>query len=217
MRENLKNKTLTPLEIIGQKERKTKNHKFLTGFTLIELLVVIAVIGLLATIISVSVNSARTKSRDAQRIADLKQIQTALEMYYDTYNYYPKINYAYTTSDADGCGYSDRWCALETALSAYLSKLPRDPLGNQNNYRFFYDADSGDNYQTYGLMVRMEHSSNFGLVASDGGYYDPTTTATTGGNYEVGQQPAYCMGNAAYTGTNKNWWESGTNVCVGGN
>jgi len=215
MRENLKNKTLTPLEIIGQKERKTKNHKFLTGFTLIELLVVIAVIGLLATIISVSVNSARTKSRDAQRIADLKQIQTALEMYYDTYNYYPKIYNAYTSSAAGGCGY--RWCTLETALSPYLSKLPRDPLGNQNNYRFFYDANSGDNYQTYGLMVRMEHSSNFGLVASDGGYYDPTTTATTGGNYEVGQQPAYCMGNAAYTGTNKNWWWSGTNVCVGGN
>ncbi|MDP2918293.1 MAG: prepilin-type N-terminal cleavage/methylation domain-containing protein, partial [bacterium] len=77
--------------------RKNLKNK---AFTLIELLVVIAVIGLLATIVSVSVNNARVKSRDAQRIADLKQIQIALEMYYDNFSYYPQVNLAYTTSDA---------------------------------------------------------------------------------------------------------------------
>ncbi len=59
------------------------------GFTLIELLVVIAIIGLLASIVLVSLNSARAKARDVRRVADLKQVQTALEMYYDTNGSYP--------------------------------------------------------------------------------------------------------------------------------
>ena len=53
------------------------------GFTLIELLVVIAIIGILASIVLASLNSARQKSRDARRIADIKQIQLALELYFE--------------------------------------------------------------------------------------------------------------------------------------
>ena len=51
------------------------------GFTLIELLVVIAIIGILASVVLASLNSARKKSRDARRVADIKQIQLALELY----------------------------------------------------------------------------------------------------------------------------------------
>ncbi|MFH1611746.1 MAG: type II secretion system protein [bacterium] len=60
-----------------------KNQK---AFTLIELLVVIAIIGLLASIVLVSVNSVRKKARDAKRIMDLRQLKTAMEMYYDETN-----------------------------------------------------------------------------------------------------------------------------------
>src|SRR6056297_2892443 len=64
-----------------------KNKK---GFTLIELLVVIAIIGLLSTLAIVALNSARQKSRDAKRVSDIKQIQTALELYYnDNFGYPP--------------------------------------------------------------------------------------------------------------------------------
>jgi general secretion pathway protein G len=59
------------------------------GFTLIELLVVIAIIGLLSTLAVVALNSARQKSRDSKRVADIKQVQTALELFYADQNGYP--------------------------------------------------------------------------------------------------------------------------------
>ncbi len=59
------------------------------GFTLVELLVVIAIIGLLSTLAVVSLGSARSKARDARRISDIKQIQTALELYFADQGAYP--------------------------------------------------------------------------------------------------------------------------------
>ena len=59
------------------------------AFTLIELMIVIGIIGLLATVIGASVNSARTKSRDGKRIADLSQIQKAFSVAYGQLGLYP--------------------------------------------------------------------------------------------------------------------------------
>ena len=59
------------------------------GFTLIELLVVISIIGFLATASMVVFNSVRMKARDAKRLSDMKQIQSALELYYDSNGSYP--------------------------------------------------------------------------------------------------------------------------------
>ena len=62
-----------------------KNKK---GFTLIELLVVVAIMGLLASLAVIALNTARARARDARRVSDIKQIQTALELYYmDNYKY----------------------------------------------------------------------------------------------------------------------------------
>ncbi len=62
-----------------------KNKK---GFTLIELLVVVAIMGLLAALAVIALNTARARARDARRVSDIKQIQTALELFYmDLYKY----------------------------------------------------------------------------------------------------------------------------------
>ncbi len=63
-----------------------KNKK---GFTLVELLVVIAVIALIGVFAAVAVNSARSKQRDATRLSNVRQMQSALEDHFNEYNQYP--------------------------------------------------------------------------------------------------------------------------------
>ncbi len=65
--------------------KKNKN-----GFTLVELLVVIAVIALIGVFAAVAVNSARSKQRDATRLANVRQLQSALEDFFNESNIYPE-------------------------------------------------------------------------------------------------------------------------------
>ena len=89
-----------------------KNNK--KGFTLIELLVVIAIIGLLSTLSILALNQARARARDAKRISDIKQIQTALELYYNDKGDYPE-----TASITPGAAVS--W------NGTYLAAVPTPP------------------------------------------------------------------------------------------
>ena len=98
------------------------------GFTLIELLVVIAIIGLLSTLAVVALNSARQKARDSKRVADVKQIQTALELYYADLNGYPTA----ATAVALGAGTykalcTGGWLASCTTGTTYMGLVPANP------------------------------------------------------------------------------------------
>ena len=120
-----------------------KNSKKSKGFTLIELLVVIAIIGILSSVVLASLNSARKKARDARRLADIKQVQTALELYFDANN-----------STYPAGGYS----ALSSLVSGnFIPVLPSDPLASQ---AYQYCADSATAATTYNLAATLEESSN---------------------------------------------------------
>lgn len=126
------------------------------GFTLIELLVVIAIIGLLTSIAIVSLSSARTKSKDARRAADMKQVATALTLYYNEYAGYPAASAS----------------APVGMTPNFMSTLPTDPTpagtGCTSGYTY---ATSGTGYASpAGGTVYPDFSYTFCLGAATGGY-----------------------------------------------
>ena len=95
-----------------------------------ELLIVIAIIGLLSTLAVVALGSARVKARDSKRLADLKQLQTALELYYTDQNDYPAGAGISLGDAANACLNSTGFQATGCA-SPYMGQVPVDPkVGN---------------------------------------------------------------------------------------
>lgn len=91
------------------------------GFTLIELLVVIAIISLLSSIVLSSLQVARQKSRDSVRMAQIRAIATALELYANDHGgMYPPGAY-----DSRG---ASQWATFSGYLSPYMPTVPVDPL-----------------------------------------------------------------------------------------
>ncbi len=130
-----------------------KKHR---GFTLVELLVVIAIIGILATIVLVSLGGAREKARDAQRQSDIRQISLAMEMYYDD-------GQAYLTTST-----------MPTAIGTYLPTVPKDPL-NSGGHVYGWFTNVGDN-QKYCAWAVLESNNVF--TASKNGTKMLTGTTT---------------------------------------
>jgi general secretion pathway protein G len=110
------------------------------GFTLIELLVVIAIIAILSTVVMAGLNSARLKGRDAKRLSDIKQVQAALELYYDTNSGYPS---------------AATWAAgLSTTLfTAFMNPLPANPAPGGATYTYTGTAS------TYTIGFTLEGQS----------------------------------------------------------
>ena len=107
------------------------------GFTLIELLVVIAIIGILSTLAVVALNSARLKSRDAKRVSDIKQVQTALELYFGDQNGYPTELAAVTLGGtADDTLSSTGGFAADASGTTYMGQVPANPTPGGANYSY---------------------------------------------------------------------------------
>ncbi len=116
-----------------------------SGFTLIELLVVIAIIGLLSSIVMASLNTARAKSRDAKRRADLRQVQLALEMYFDSNNNYPVTHAWWGNCSSFGShptSGSNGW--VPNLAPTYIPVLPLDPRYNGSGGCYLYYSNGLD-------------------------------------------------------------------------
>ena len=80
---------------------------------------------LLESIMGISLNESRSRSRDAKRISDVGQIQLGLELYFDTHQKYPP--------------------SLSPLVNEnFLSSMPLDPTDN-NEYAY-HQLEKGESY-----------------------------------------------------------------------
>lgn len=126
-----------------------------TGFTLIELLVVIAIIAILAAVAIIQFGSAQADARDARRQADVRAMQSAVELYYNENNTYP------TT---DGSGTTDTWTTVMEDLQSYLASPIQDPLpgSNSNSSAIIYYCTPTSAKQHYIITADLEAIGDVG-------------------------------------------------------
>jgi type II secretion system protein G len=120
------------------------------GFTLVELMVVVAIIALLAAVVIPNYVHARAQAAVSQSESNLKEIATALELYYADNQTYPASGNV--TPDLFG-----------GAKNPYLSATPVNALGRQV-YVYSFVAAAGGTPATYSI--------------EDPGLYDPTTLSS---------------------------------------
>ena len=146
---------------------KSKGEK---GFTLIEILIVVAIIGMLSSVVLVGLGSFRSRGRDARRVADLREVQNALELYYAKNGNYPignNVNVSTLGLQSAGIG---------------VTKVPTDPT---NNGEYYYRYGT-QNQQQYVLGAKLEESSAAVLNDDiDGTVYNV--------NCEDGDNRVYCI------------------------
>jgi prepilin-type N-terminal cleavage/methylation domain-containing protein len=148
------------------------------GFALIELLVVVSIIGMLSSIVLVSTQKTRMKTRDSKRIADMRAIYNALALYYADHGSYP---YCGGSGYVGGCDYATSEGSGDSSLDGsfvkflepnYIRSAPVDPVNKLDQYLFYvygtngeFPPDSGIYWQ-YTIGGMLEDPNNPALKSS---------------------------------------------------
>jgi prepilin-type N-terminal cleavage/methylation domain-containing protein len=130
-----------------------------SGFTLVELLVVIFIIGTLAGLLLTNFVGVRGRATDAKIKNDLRQLKSALRLYYNDYNVYPDAN----AGAMLGCGGNtppDGTCVAGDAFSGgsggtvYMKELP-------TGFEYYSDGD-----EAFLLVAVLENASDVDIEQS---------------------------------------------------
>lgn len=109
------------------------------GFSLIEFAVIVVIVSILVAVIVVSFGGTRADGRDTVRQGDLKQISTAMELYFNE-------NTGYIKSPD-----------MPSSISNFIDTVPQDPLGI--SYGWVDNSISGANDdQDYCAFAVLEKS-----------------------------------------------------------
>ncbi|MDP3696576.1 MAG: type II secretion system protein [Candidatus Taylorbacteria bacterium] len=145
---------------------KSQVSRWSKGFTLVELLVVIAIIGILATLILLQLGTARAKARDAKRIADVSQIRTMSELFFDdnggTYPVGPLCPATGVVCVPQSTGPAFAGNDLTQYLSSTL--LPRDPL-SVAAYGYGWNPAAPANRTSYQVWAELERTAPAAFAA----------------------------------------------------
>lgn len=151
------------MNLLSQKYWRAKQK---TGFTMIEMLIIVTIVGIFATLGVVALQSSQTRSRDAERKADLEKIKVALEEYYNDNGCYPP------EGTFDSCG-SD-------AMSPYLAAIPCDPRSGEP---YLYEPLAGATCSGYRMFGVLEDEDDPAIATLN---CDGPEGCGVGGDYNYG-------------------------------
>jgi prepilin-type N-terminal cleavage/methylation domain-containing protein len=173
-------------EPAGERSVKMRIYLSSRAFTLVELLVVIVIVGLLSTIVLVSLSPINKQGRDAKRMQDFRQISTAMEAY-----------------DIMGDGYLETTAGSNTldSIPGYVNNVPRDPV-DSGLHQYSWTEGNADYYCLYTKLEEVENgwfcSSNYGLRAKVASSYLPTNEDCCGVNVATGSSLFSCGDNVSF-------------------
>ena len=159
-----KKQGLTLIELERSSVRRNES------FTLIELLVVLAVIGLLISVLVVSIGRPKKQANDARRTVDIQQIMKAMALCYDDSNCGAGANqYISTTGGANAV----------TAIGTYMPLVSTDPVNNPP-YQYTWIDNSGDTTK-YCVYTKLQAPATDTWIAAShkGMRMDLTTEPST--------------------------------------
>ncbi len=133
------------------------------GFTLIELLVVIAILGILASVVLMSLSEARIKGRDAGRKSQVQEILKGLELYYTDGSSYPD----------DGDVDNTKGSTLTTIGSGFIGGTYFKKLPDESD-RYFYCVSA----DRRSMLIAVDTEQDYGATGSE---YCKVTRGTGGG------------------------------------
>jgi prepilin-type N-terminal cleavage/methylation domain-containing protein len=186
------------------------------GFTLIELLFVILIIGILSAIVLANFGPAKQRARDAKRLSDVAQIQTALEAYFENpsntvpgngINSYPPSSanvkgdgtnsntpllpcQPYSVGDSAIGGLNCLTATNGNSNTSYLPTVPIDPSNNQYDY---YSCDPG---------ASDKSCRNTDLTNANQGFYQHYCV---GANFENTSSQSSAVNTASFSCQNVTW------------
>lgn len=121
------------------------------GFTIVELLVVLSIMSIALSIGLALFGKSQRDSRDDKRIASMKQIQNALDLYNNDHKEYSKTTFSGgeyqwqgTCSDYGSFGVTGASGYIPNLASEYIAVLPKDPGVETRDHCYIYKSDGKD-------------------------------------------------------------------------
>ena len=191
-----------------------------TGFTLIELIVAISVVAILSAVVLANMNDGRAQARDAERQADLRTLQSALELYRQAHGRYPvgcngaltwsgQLDTDYECSDGSA-DYIRGHTSGVTFAPGFIPALPTDPKlnGDDSGYVYTTDADG----KAYILKARLTVETEDVDYGHPFQSCDATNDVDSGvcdklsSNNNSGNKPDWCQSNNPVFNTSYGVW-----------
>lgn len=168
------------------KNKKKYSHALTQGFTLIELLIVIAIIGILSSVVLVSLSGAKTKSFISANKAEARQLAALFQQQYTDTGSYTGLavnSWIPASTDCNGIGVSGTYATEYRNLCNSIMNR----LGASSTTYNWLVGDSTSSGQSFSIMIKTSPAAGTGgtwfCIGSSGRTYEGTYSAAAPGCY----------------------------------